>query len=81
MKAEEGEGEGSEFSAVLESFFSFLFFCVCTDQQRENKQARTTCLHANVESVCANGMCVCVRVRSDILARRLARFEVAPTGR
>lgn len=49
VKADKGEGEGSEFSAVLESFFFSFFMCVQIN--KEMKQARTTCLHANVESV------------------------------
>lgn len=34
MKADKGEGEGSEFSAVLESFFFLLFLCVYRSTKR-----------------------------------------------
>lgn len=68
MKADEGEGEGSEFSAVLESFsFSFFFLSVYRSTKR-NKQARTRACTPSWKCVsewpvCA---CVCVRVSSEI---------------
>lgn len=59
MKADEGEGEGSEFSAVLESFSFFFFKCV---QINKAKQASANaCLHAKLE-VCERMACVCVCV-------------------
>lgn len=58
MKAEEGEGEGSEFSAVLESFFLF-FLCVYRSTKRKQASANDVLARQRGKCVCEWYVCVC----------------------